>query len=91
MTQVPMLKNSSTSPTPRALAMRPPTMAPTMPISIVTMMPPGSSPGMMALAMAPAISPSTIHPMNPIELLRVTAATSSVGLAASALPGVRGF
>src|SRR5258707_15781866 len=49
-----------------ALPMNPPMNAPTIPISIVTMMPPGSFPGMSALAIAPAIKPSTIQARIPI-------------------------
>jgi hypothetical protein len=45
----------------RACIMKPPTKAPAIPIRIVTMMPPGSSPGMISLAKAPAISPITIQ------------------------------
>jgi hypothetical protein len=33
------------------------------------MIPPGSSPGMISFAMAPAISPRTIHPRMPMPLL----------------------
>jgi hypothetical protein len=33
---------------------------------IVTMTPPGSRPGMIALAIAPAIKPRTIQAMNPM-------------------------
>src|SRR5215218_9104019 len=69
MIHVPMSKNSSRSPMSSALAMKPPRIAPTMPISIVTMIPPGSSPGMIALAIAPATSPRTIQPMIPIRCL----------------------
>src|ERR1043165_3047368 len=45
----------------------PPRNAPTIPMSMVTMAPPGSLPGMMAFAIAPAIKPSTIHAMIPID------------------------
>src|SRR5690348_8400168 len=44
----------------------PPRNAPTMPIRIVTMTPPGSLPGMIAFAIAPAMRPSTIHAKIPI-------------------------
>src|ERR1044072_9299213 len=44
-----------------ALPRKPPRNAPTIPMRIVTMIPPGSRPGMIALAIAPAISPNTIH------------------------------
>jgi hypothetical protein len=47
-------------------ARKPPSSAPTIPMIIVTMMPPGSSPGRMALAIAPASRPSTIHPRMPM-------------------------
>src|SRR5690349_1922317 len=66
MIQVPRSKNESTSPRFNALAIRPPTTAPTIPITVVMMMPPGSSPGMIALAMRPATRPSRIQPRMPI-------------------------
>src|SRR6185503_6377531 len=44
-------------------------MAPTIPMMIVTMMPPGSSPGRTALAMAPASRPRTIQPMMPMGVV----------------------
>src|SRR5688572_30638112 len=43
------------------LPRKPPRNAPTIPISIVTIIPPGSRPGISALAIAPATSPSTIQ------------------------------
>jgi hypothetical protein len=49
-------------PMPMRLASQPPTIAPAIPIRIVTMIPPGSSPGMISLASAPAINPMIIHP-----------------------------
>src|SRR5215217_76120 len=68
VSQVLMSKNSSTVSRPnRTWARNPPRMAPTIPMMIVTMMPPGSSPGRIALAMAPASRPSTIQPMMPIS------------------------
>src|SRR5215213_958076 len=67
MAQVPMSKNSSRSPMSRALAMSPPMIAPRMPMIVVTMMPPGSSPGMIAFAIAPANSPRMIQPMMPMQ------------------------
>src|SRR4029450_19790 len=67
VSQVLMSKNSSTVSRPNSTwARNPPRMAPTIPTMIVTMMPPGSSPGRIALARAPAISPSTIQPMIPM-------------------------
>jgi hypothetical protein len=67
VSQVLMSKNSSSVDVSKMTwARNPPSSAPTMPMIIVTMMPPGSSPGRMALAMAPASSPRTIHPMMPI-------------------------
>ena len=54
VSQVLMSKNSSTVLRPNSTwARKPPRMAPTTPMMIVTMTPPGSSPGMMALAMNP--------------------------------------
>src|SRR4029450_5760596 len=67
VSQVLMSKNSSTvSRLNSTWARKPPRIAPTIPTMMVTMMPPGSSPGRIALAMAPAISPSTIQPMMPM-------------------------
>jgi hypothetical protein len=43
-------------------------------MSIVTMIPPGSSLGMIAFAIAPAISPSTIQPMIPMMPSTLTGA-----------------
>ena len=42
--------------------MNPPINAPTIPISIVTKMPPGSLPGMTSFAMMPTMSPKSIQP-----------------------------
>ena len=68
VSQVLMSKNSSTVSLPNSTwARNPPRTAPTIPMMMVTMMPPGSSPGMIALAMAPAIRPRTIQPMIPME------------------------
>jgi hypothetical protein len=67
VSQVLMSKNSSTvSRLNSTWARNPPRMAPTIPMMIVTMMPPGSSPGRIALAMAPAIRPRTIQPIMPM-------------------------
>src|SRR6266540_6829629 len=49
-----------------AVARNPPSSAPTTPMMVVTMKPPGSSPGRIALAIAPAIRPSRIQPMMPM-------------------------
>src|ERR671911_452118 len=45
-------------PMPRRLSSHPPRTAPTMPMMMVTIIPPGSSPGIANLASAPAISPT---------------------------------
>ena len=75
----PGWRRRSTSTCPRLLAARrrpierptkPPSTAPTMPSSIVTMMPPGSFPGIRSLAIAPTTRPKTIHPRIPISHLR---------------------
>src|SRR5712671_5008377 len=42
--------------------MKPPITAPAMPSRMVMIIPPGSLPGMTALAIRPAISPNIIHP-----------------------------
>ena len=63
-----MSKNSSIgSPKPSALTMKLPIRAPTIPSSVVMMMPPGSSPGSRALAMRPASRPRMIHAMIPMQ------------------------
>src|SRR5215212_9184928 len=70
VSQVLMSKNSFTvSRLNSTWARKPPRMAPTIPMMIVTMMPPGSSPGRIALAMAPASRPSTIQPMMPMGVV----------------------
>ena len=67
VSQVLMSKNSSTVLLPNSTwARNPPRMAPTIPMIVVTMRPPGSSPGRIALAMTPASRPSTIQPMMPM-------------------------
>ena len=59
---------------------KPPSSAPTMPSTIVTMMPPGSRPGINSLAIAPTIKPKTIHPKMPISYLtmRVVSAPTTL-------------
>src|SRR5829696_2187716 len=49
----------------------PPTTAPTIPMRVVTIIPPGSSPGIISLARAPAISPTKIQLIipNPLRFL----------------------
>lgn len=47
--------------------MKPPTKAPAMPIKMVTMMPPGSGPGMIHFASTPAINPTTINAKIPMR------------------------
>src|SRR3954464_3594259 len=69
MSQVRASKNEPSPSHPSASATRPPAIAPTTPISSVTMMPTESSPGRTARAMSPATRPSTIQAMIPIELL----------------------
>src|ERR687894_466106 len=51
---------------PRNRTTKPPTKAPAMPMSVVTISPPGSSPGRTSLASRPAISPTTIKARIPI-------------------------
>src|SRR5918997_4150073 len=48
-------------PMPSRLRSQPPRTAPTMPMMIVTIIPPGSGPGMTHLARAPAMSPTMIQ------------------------------
>src|SRR5437016_13166269 len=47
---------------PSARPMNPPNSAPAIPSAMVTMMPPGSRPGMTNLAIAPTIKPKKIQP-----------------------------
>src|SRR5215212_10951402 len=51
-------------PMPRKLSIQPPTTAPTMPMMIVTIIPPGSSPGIISLANAPAMRPTMIQKIS---------------------------
>src|SRR5215212_5362980 len=46
----------------------PPITAPTMPMMIVTTMPPGSSPGMTSLASAPAMRPTMIQKIMAVSI-----------------------
>src|SRR5215204_4922345 len=63
-------KNSSSGCASKiAAAMNPPMIAPAIPMSVVTMMPPGSSPGRIAFAIAPAMSPRMMNAMIPMVLL----------------------
>jgi len=67
---MPMLRrpNPPTLPYPNEVLINPPTMAPAIPMRIVTMNPPGSFSGMMLLASTPAINPNTIQDMMPCDL-----------------------
>ena len=53
----------------QAAATKPPSSAPTIPMIAVTMIPPGSSPGMIAFAITPAIRPRTMNAMIPMPFL----------------------
>src|SRR5919202_4374181 len=53
-------------PSPTRLRRKPPMTAPTMPRMMVTMIPPGSSPGMISLAKAPAMSPTMIQNISAV-------------------------
>ena len=65
--QVESSKNPSTESTPKiTFPSHPPSRPPTIPMSMVTMTPPGSLPGMMALAIAPASRPMMIHARIPM-------------------------
>jgi hypothetical protein len=52
-----------------ARAIRPPSSPPATPIRMVTIMPPGSSPGRITFAITPATRPSRIQPMMPVFVL----------------------
>lgn len=58
--------NSFIVPNPKRVPTHPPIKAPAIPISIVTIHPPGSFPGFNHLAIAPAIRPRAIHDKIPI-------------------------
>ena len=60
-----MLK-PSVVPHPNIVPIQPPTKAPRIPIIIDAIQPPGSAPGRIALAIAPAIRPNKIHDKIPI-------------------------
>jgi hypothetical protein len=64
--KIPPRSNDSTFPRPMKLPRKPPMIAPAMPIRIVTKIPPGSFPGMMNLARAPAMRPRRIHEKMPM-------------------------
>ena len=59
----PTLKPPALPEKPSKLSTQPPMKAPTIPIKAVTIMPPGSGPGMTHFARMPAISPTTIQTM----------------------------
>src|SRR5699024_7904519 len=63
---VDMQQNSSMTTPTNADTNEPPTIAPSTHSSNVANQPPPCSPGVIALAIAPAISPRTIQPMKPI-------------------------
>ena len=52
---------------PKSPTTNPPTMAPAIPMRMVTMKPPGSSPGITSLPKTPAMSPTMIQLMMPIS------------------------
>src|SRR5918997_3786179 len=54
-------------PPKRLWTMKPPTNAPTIPIKIVIIIPPGSGPGITHLASTPAMSPITISATIPMR------------------------
>src|SRR4249920_3904438 len=66
ISQVPRLKKSWMWPTCSALARKPPSRAPRMPIAVVPMQPGSVRPGITARAMVPAQSPRMIQAMIPI-------------------------
>src|ERR671912_338768 len=67
VSQLEMSKNSSIGSAPKSTPARnPPRIAPTTPIKVVMMRPPGSSPGRSALAIKPASRPRMMKAMMPI-------------------------
>src|SRR5829696_9210985 len=81
-----MSKNSSSGSASNSTPARnPPSSAPTTPMIAVTMIPPGSSPGSRALAIAPAISPRMMNAMIPIDPPSDSLRTTPCGFAAAGL------
>ena len=68
--KIPPRSNDSTFPRPMKLPRNPPTIAPTMPMRIVTKIPPGSFPGMINFARAPAMRPKRIQDKMPMPSFR---------------------
>src|SRR5919199_1603074 len=66
------LKPVTPGPPRRLLTMEPPITAPTMPITMVRIIPPGSGPGMAILASIPAIRPTIIQVRIPTIVLPPT-------------------
>src|SRR5215207_5171310 len=62
------LKPVTPGPPKILLTINPPRRAPTMPMTMVMIIPPGSGPGMAILASIPAISPTTIQATIPTLL-----------------------
>ncbi|CAO96980.1 hypothetical protein ETA_19340 [Erwinia tasmaniensis Et1/99] len=67
-TKLPKLK-PSTRPKPKKVLIQPPTTAPITPRITVIISPPPSLPGIIHLAIIPAIRPKMIHERIPIEKL----------------------
>jgi hypothetical protein len=65
MIRLPKLK-PVTLPKPRLLAIKPPTIPPTIPKMLVMIKPPGSFPGVISFAIAPTIRPKIIQDIIPI-------------------------
>src|SRR5829696_2904220 len=68
------------APMPRRLRRKPPMTAPTIPRMMVTIIPPGSSPGMISLPNAPAMSPTMIQNIRPVIILFAAPFPVVVGL-----------
>src|SRR5215211_458311 len=64
-TMMDQMFNPVTPVPPKRLNTKPPTKAPAIPMRIVTIMPPGSSPGMISFASNPASSPTKIQLRRP--------------------------
>src|SRR6478735_1866890 len=65
---IPPRSKDSIFPRPIRLPRKPPRIPPTMPMTMVMRKPPGSFPGTMNFARAPAIRPRKIQERNPIPL-----------------------
>jgi hypothetical protein len=78
MVAIRVVQTKPPPPIPMRLARKPPTRAPAIPSMIVMIKPPGSSPGIMNLASAPAMRPTIIQKINAPNILASFCGQSSI-------------